>query len=148
MSVLVASGAVVAVAMILAWLASLRLRNAAIIDAFWVHGFVLVALGAFTVGDGCTPRRALVLGLAAMWGLRLGAHLASRNLGKPEDFPYARMRERAGERFGRESLVRVFAVQAVAMWTVSLPPKFAQISGTTERLTGGTCSAGRLGGVA
>lgn len=133
--VLIASGAVVAVAMILVWLASLRLRNTGIVDAFWGPGFVIVAITAFMIGDGYTPRRVLVVSLAAAWGLRLGAHLASRNLGKPEDFRYARMREKFGERWGMRSLVSVFLVQGIAMWSVSLPLQFAQISGTPSRLT-------------
>ena len=132
---LAASGAVIAGAMVLVWLASLRLRNTGIVDVFWGPGFVLVALLAFLLGDGYTPRSVLVLALAAAWGLRLGTHLGIRNLGKPEDFRYARMRERSGKGWGLESLVKVFAVQGVAMWVVSLPLQYAQMSGTPERLT-------------
>lgn len=133
--VLAACAVVVAAAMVFVWLLSLRIRNASIVDVFWGPGFVLAALVAFVLGDGYAPRRVLVLGLAAAWGLRLGLHLGTRNIGKPEDFRYARMRERSGERFGVESLVKVFAVQAVAMWTVSLPLQYSQTSGTPERLT-------------
>jgi steroid 5-alpha reductase family enzyme len=133
--VLAASAAVVAGAMVIVWLLSLKTRNTGIVDVFWGPGFALVALAAFPLGDGYTPRRVLVLALAAVWGLRLGAHLGIRNVGKPEDFRYARMRERSGGRWGIESLFKVFAVQAVAMWTVSLPLQFAQSAGPPERLT-------------
>lgn len=133
--ILLASAAAVVAALILVWLLSLRMRNAGIVDVFWGPGLVLVALVAFALGDGYMPRRVLVLALAVVWGLRLGLHLGLRNIGKPEDFRYARMRERSGERFGIESLVKVFAVQAVAMWVVSLPLQYAQMSGTPDRLT-------------
>ena len=133
--ILLTSAAVVAGALVLVWLLSLRIRNAGIADVFWGLGFVLVALVAFTLGDGYMPRRVLVLALAAAWGLRLGLHLGVRNIGKPEDFRYASMRERSGEGFGVESLVKVFAVQAVAMWVVSFPLQYAQMSNAPDRLT-------------
>ncbi|MGH2784740.1 MAG: DUF1295 domain-containing protein [Actinomycetota bacterium] len=134
-AILIISVAVVAGSMVLVWLASLGIRNAGIVDVFWGFGFVLVATTAFWIGDGYTPRRVLVLLLASIWGMRLAVHLGLRNLGKPEDFRYARMRQKAGLRFGVKSLFTVFAVQAVAMWVVALPLQLAQAAGTVERVT-------------
>lgn len=133
--IMLASASLVLAAINVVWLISVRIRNAGIVDVFWGFGFVLVALTAFTLGDGYAPRRWLVLALAALWGMRLAVHLGLRNIGKPEDFRYRHMRQRSKGNFAMESLVRVFAVQALAMWTVSLPLQFAQAAGTPERLT-------------
>ncbi|HJR18238.1 MAG TPA: DUF1295 domain-containing protein [Actinomycetota bacterium] len=133
--IMLASAFLIVAAMNLVWLASVRMRNVGIVDVFWGIGFVLVALTGFVIGDGYVARRLLVLGLACAWGLRLGIHLGVRNIGKPEDFRYARMRELSKGNFAMETLVRVFAVQALAMWTVSLPLQFAQSSGTPGRMT-------------
>lgn len=132
---LVASAATIAAAMLVVWTLSVRIRNTGIVDVFWGIGFVLVAVVSFAIGDGYTLRKVLVLALAGIWGLRLGLHLGVRNVGKPEDFRYARMREKSGARWGIESLFRVFLAQGIAMWTVSLPLQYAMGAGTPERLT-------------
>jgi steroid 5-alpha reductase family enzyme len=106
---------------LLVWLASLRLRDASIIDVFWGVGFVVIAWICVAVGHGDGDRRLLLAALATIWGLRLAGHIGRRNLGKGEDRRYALMRERDGSRFWLTSLYRVYLVQAVAMWIVSLP---------------------------
>jgi steroid 5-alpha reductase family enzyme len=131
---LVASACLIVAAMNLVWLASVRMRNAGIVDVFWGIGFALVALTGLALGDGYLGRRLLVAGVVTVWGLRLAVHLGQRNIGKPEDFRYARMRDRSPN-FAAESLLKVFGVQAVAMLVVSLPVQVAQASGTPDRLT-------------
>jgi steroid 5-alpha reductase family enzyme len=103
------------------WLVSLRLGDASIIDVFWGLGFVLIAWLCFALGDGLPGRRLALAAMATAWGLRLAVHIARRNHGRPEDYRYARLRERDGRRFWLTSLYRVYLVQAVLMWTVALP---------------------------
>jgi len=110
-----------AIAFVLLWLLSLRLRDASIVDVFWGLAFALYAGVAYAVGDGASPRAPLVLALAIAWGGRLAAHLAWRNAGKGEDFRYQEMRRRHGERFGLTSLATVFGLQWLLSWVVSLP---------------------------
>ena len=55
-------------------------------------GFVLVAWVSFAPGTA-TARRALLAGLVTIWGLRLAAYLAWRNIGKRRGPPLRRMRE-------------------------------------------------------
>lgn len=118
--------AVVAGAMLLVWLLSLRLRDASIVDVFWGLGFVLIAATACLLGGGYEPRRFLVTILTALWGGRLALHLLRRNWGQGEDYRYQAMRKRHGQRFTWVSLYSVFALQGVLMWIVSLPIQIAQ----------------------
>ncbi|MEX2205301.1 MAG: DUF1295 domain-containing protein [Myxococcota bacterium] len=122
------SAAFVAALMLCVWLASLRLRNASIVDVAWGPGFAGIALVAFAVSDGPLARRALVTGLACAWGLRLGGYLLWRAWGKPEDFRYQAMRRHWGARFPLVSLLTVFTLQGVLMWIVSLPIQIAQVA--------------------
>jgi steroid 5-alpha reductase family enzyme len=124
--VLAAAAAWTAFAMGLLWLASLRLRDASIVDVYWGPGFAAIATVGFLVSRGGSPRRALVLGLALLWGLRLGAYLLWRNAGQGEDYRYRAMRRRHGERFGWVSLFSVFGLQGALQWTVSLPLQLTQ----------------------
>ena len=116
------------------WLASLRLRNASIVDIVWGPGFAAVALGTALHSDAATARRWLVAGLALAWGLRLGAYLYWRSRGKPEDFRYQAMRRFWGARFPWVSLVTVFALQGALMFAISLPLQVAASAGEPARL--------------
>ena len=122
-------------AMLLLWLLSLRLRDASIVDIWWGPGFVSIATVSFLLGSGGDLLRSrLVLLMAALWGLRLGAYLCWRNAGKGEDYRYQAMRRHYGERFARVSLVSVFALQGALMWFISLPLQVAQTGGATAGL--------------
>ncbi|MBI2778036.1 MAG: DUF1295 domain-containing protein [Chloroflexi bacterium] len=113
---------VIALVMTALWIVSLVVRDASIIDPFWGLAFVLIAWTVFFVGPSsgpaCLPERceetwppasaAVVPILVTVWGVRLSAHLAWRNLGHGEDFRYVRMRERFGPRFPLISLFVVF----------------------------------------
>ncbi|MGH2740323.1 MAG: DUF1295 domain-containing protein [Actinomycetota bacterium] len=127
------NAAVTVAAMIGLWAASLRLRDASIVDVFWGPGFIVLGLVTLGLADGYGPRRLYVFALTAAWGLRLAFHLFRRNWGKGEDYRYAAMRKRYGARFGLVSLVTVFGLQAALMWIVSLPVQFAQMSWTPKR---------------
>jgi steroid 5-alpha reductase family enzyme len=136
------AAAAVAALMLGAWVASLAVRDLSIVDPLWGPAFVLVAVVGVVVGDGCAGRRWLLLGMTAVWGLRLGAYLLARKLADPgEDRRYAAMRERRGDGFAAWSLVAVFALQGLLVVIVSLPLQVA-----AQR--GGTLSATVIPGVA
>jgi steroid 5-alpha reductase family enzyme len=124
---LLVAAATVAVLMLVTWVVSVVLKNASIVDIVWGLGFVLVAWAVLAVTDGNGARRALLVGMTTIWGLRLAGYLAVRNHGKGEDFRYRAMRKRHGERFPVVSLVTVFALQGVLMWIVSLPVQLGQV---------------------
>ncbi len=55
-----------------------------------------------------------------MWGVRLCVHLSIRNWGKGEDPRYGKWRAASGERFWIVSLFKVFWLQALFQWVISL----------------------------
>ncbi|MEX2423011.1 MAG: DUF1295 domain-containing protein [Acidimicrobiia bacterium] len=121
--ILLAAALGIAVLMSSTWLVSLVAKDASIVDIVWGLGFVLVAwIAWFGEAD---DRSLLIAALVSVWGLRLSGYLAWRNLGKGEDFRYQAMRRRHGRRFGLISLIVVFGLQGVLMWTVSLPVQAA-----------------------
>ena len=88
----------VAVGMGAAAVRASQLDKAAVVDVAWGAGFVLVAVAAAVVGtaldEGTGWRRWLVLGLVAVWGLRLAWHIRGRAVGEhggQEDPRYAEM---------------------------------------------------------
>ena len=84
---LAVTAGLVAVLMLATFGYAMRTRVHAIMDTIWPLGFVLIALASFglSAGSGVAGRRVLVLVLTAVWGLRLGAHIYSRNRGQGED---------------------------------------------------------------
>lgn len=123
-------GAVILVLMVLLWLLSLQIKNASIIDIFWGIGFVMIAWIAFALTpQGYLPRKLLLGVLVTIWGLRLAIHIRIRNLGKPEDFRYAKWREENGARWWWFSFVQVFLLQGFLMWIIGAPILAAMTSG-------------------
>lgn len=127
--ILMVNAALVATAMVMLWLISLRLKDASIVDIFWGFGFVLIAWATFAFSSGGS--RAIVLvTLTTVWGLRLAAYLAWRNHGKGEDPRYQAMRDYRGEAFWWVSLITVFGLQGAVMWLISLPVQVGQAVGS------------------
>jgi steroid 5-alpha reductase family enzyme len=130
------AGSLILALMVLLWLLSLVLRNSSIVDIFWGTGFVIVAWASFVLGDqGFFLRKILQAALVTIWGLRLSLHILSRNWGKPEDFRYAKWREEAGARWWWQSFLRVFLLQGILMWIISIPLLAAQFHAAPNHLT-------------
>lgn len=132
LSVMLISAIVVVCWMLLFWLASIPLRNVAIVDIAWGLGFVLVAITAAICVDGLGINRWLLPLLTTIWGVRLSGYLAWRNHGKPEDKRYQAMRDHRGVSFVYSSLWIVFGLQAVILWIVSLPLQAGIFYATSE----------------
>jgi steroid 5-alpha reductase family enzyme len=121
---LAASSAVILAAMLALWFASVRLRDASIVDLFWGTGFAITAwTAALATGalEPSRPRALLALAAVTLWGLRLSWHLFRRNVGHGEDRRYQAMRAGHGERFWLVSLVTVFLLQGALVLLISLP---------------------------
>lgn len=128
--ILITNALAVAGMMVCVWLLSLPLRDASIVDMFWGLGFVLIAWTTWTQSSGDPTRKLLLAVLITIWGLRLSGYIAWRNIGHGEDPRYRAMREKAGDKFPLLSLIRVFLLQGVVMWIVSLPVQLGQIPET------------------
>jgi steroid 5-alpha reductase family enzyme len=131
--VLIASAVGILALIIVTWLISLLIRDASIIDIAWGLGFVIVALISLVEGQGSHNRRVLMLAMVGLWGLRLSGYLAWRNLGKGEDYRYRSMRQKWGENFWITSLLRIYLVQAVLIFVVSLPVQLSAASLESKR---------------
>jgi steroid 5-alpha reductase family enzyme len=122
--------------MICGWLISLIYKNVTFVDSLWGLGFVLIAWLTFSLAEGFTGRKILIVLLTTAWGLRLSAHLSWRNWGKGEDPRYGGWRKASGDRFWIISLFKVFLLQALFLWVIALAVQYGQVSATPAHLTG------------
>ncbi|NDJ34273.1 MAG: DUF1295 domain-containing protein [Chloroflexi bacterium] len=109
------------------WIVSLILTDSSIVDIFWGIGFILMAWTYFFSTDTAGPRKTLIVILVTVWGLRLAGYLLYRNWGKGEDFRYRKWRAETGESWWWVSLFRVFLLQGVLFWFISMPFLAAQL---------------------
>ena len=121
--------------MIAGWLVSLVKRNVTVVDSLWGLGFVLIAWITLILSDGYVGRSILIAAMATLWGLRLCIYLTWRNWGKSEDPRYGSWRKKSGSRFWIVSLFKVFILQAVFMWCISLALQWGQMQRTPDHLT-------------
>ncbi len=122
--------------MTMIWLASLRLKNAGIVDIFWGPGFALASWVYFAATpDGFLPRKLLITALVTIWGLRLGWHIGRRNIGHAEDYRYQAWRESNGAIWWWKSFFQVFVLQGVLMWIISTPLMVAQFASEPASIT-------------
>ena len=134
-AVMVINFSAVLAMMLLGWVVSLIYRNVTLVDSLWGLGFVLIAWLTFAMSDGFLGRRILVVLLVTLWGLRLSLHLSRRNWGHGEDPRYTAWRRKSGRRFWLVSLFKVFILQAVFLWVISLALQWSQISAVPDRFT-------------
>jgi steroid 5-alpha reductase family enzyme len=121
---------VIMIFMTILWVVSTIIKNVSIVDLFWGSGFVLTAGFYFLRTDGFELRKLILISLVAIWGLRLSAYLAWRNLGKGEDFRYKQFRTNYGEkRYWWISYFQTFLLQGILMWLISAPLLGAQYGG-------------------
>jgi steroid 5-alpha reductase family enzyme len=127
---------VILACMVTLWVVSLALRNSSIVDIFWGTGFVIATWVYFSLTpDGFAARKWLLSILVTLWGLRLSLYILWRNWGKPEDFRYQTWRKEAGGMWWWRSFFKVFLLQGLLMWGISVPLLGAQISATPDSLT-------------
>jgi steroid 5-alpha reductase family enzyme len=109
------------------FLVALRVGRHAVVDVAWGLGFVAIALTSYLAGAdvGDDSRRALVLVLTTVWGVRLAAHIARRSRGQGEDPRYAELLGRAHGNRTWFTIRKVYLTQAALMWFVSLPLQVA-----------------------
>ena len=130
-TVLAINAAILVVTFIAAWLICLKLRDVTPIDSLWAIGMVVMALASFLHTQGDPTRKALLLGLCALWGVRLGGYLLWRWSDHGPDRRYqtmfAKAQETKGWGFAKASLLMVFATQAPLLFIVCLPVQLGQI---------------------
>lgn len=132
MSFVVVSGAALAILILtygITFLVGRRIGRYNVVDVTWGLSFVAVAAVAAVVGDGDRFRRLLLLALVAVWGLRLAWHMVNKSAGKGEDPRYAKLLR---DDFSAGNVLRrIFLLQAVAAWFISLPLQLSAVLGPT-----------------
>ncbi|MEA2167737.1 MAG: hypothetical protein QOF76_1037 [Solirubrobacteraceae bacterium] len=116
-----ASAAAVVALLLITFAISVPLADVSIVDISWGLAFVTAGWVAAAVAGGDPDRTRLMLVMVTLWGGRLAAYIALRKTKHPgEDPRYTAMRKRA-DNFVLVSLFKVFLLQAVLAWIVSLP---------------------------
>ncbi|HUQ89209.1 MAG TPA: DUF1295 domain-containing protein [Vicinamibacterales bacterium] len=116
------------------WAVSLRHQNSSIADVAWAPGILLVGLTYFLTSKGHSLRAQLTLVLLAIWAVRLSTHLFVRMRLQGEDFRYVRWREEY-DHWWLVSYFKVFLLQSVVGWIISLPIYFSIVSVAPASLT-------------
>lgn len=117
------------------WVVSVIVKNASIVDMWWGPGILLIGLTYFLTTDGAQSRGRMVVSLLALWAIRLAWHIGARNIGHGEDFRYAKWRRERGASWWWVSYLRVFVLQAVIAWIISMPLYYAITPATPARFT-------------
>lgn len=123
MTLILAQGAALSVAMAVAWDFQRRVGNAGWVDVFWTFATggaaVAGALVPFSGLEGFPVRQLLVAALAGFWAVRLGLHLRARVRSRPEDARYAGFRHDWDSRF-QPRLFWLLMIQAAAAWPLAV----------------------------
>ena len=105
------------------------LKNNAVVDIGWGLGYVLVAVYALARLADSPERAWLITILVVLWGSRLAFYLAKRNLGKPEDYRYVKMRQNWGTRWpALKAFVNVYLLQGVLMYIIAIPIMWVHVN--------------------
>jgi len=133
--VLIYNFASVTLMMLCGWIYSLIKNNVTLADSLWGLGFIIIAWITFFHGNGYLCRKILITVPVTLWGLRLFIHIAKRNRGKGEDPRYTEWRNQYGAGFKYVSLFKVFLVQGVFLWIISLSIQIGGLSDKSSHLT-------------
>lgn len=121
------SGVIVFALLTLVWLISVIKKDASLVDIFWGFGFFIVGLVCVYISEPVSNYAIVLAALPIIWGLRLTAYLAKRNLGHGEDKRYVEMRLRAEKKGMSEltwrmrALFTVYWGQGLLIMIVSAP---------------------------
>ncbi len=140
--------AVIVAVMLLLWRYAVAIRDVSFIDIVWAWGMVLLAGHSALMAakhGGISPTGWLVLGVTAIWGLRLGTHLLLRWRRLGPDPRYIRimasLQEKRGWGFAKAALIQVFLLQGPLLWFVCLPAQIGILVGGDAAI-GGLALAG------
>lgn len=128
--------AVMIVVMTLISIPSFTTRDPSYIDAFWGIGFVIIAASSYLQTGGDPDRKNVLLGLCALWGLRLGGYLLWRWRKNGPDPRYQKIL--ASRKSGSEKVFlwrRVFLVQAFILTITALPVQLGMVYDQPRGLT-------------
>ncbi len=135
-NVLAVSFAVIIGCVLILWMISIPLRDVSIIDMAFAVILFLVTTTSYTLGEIPSGRKQFILALVGIWALRITWHLVRRNWGHGEDARYSKLRSWVDDdrAFVWLSLRKVFLLQGIVLWLVSLPVQAAMFLDTPLEL--------------
>jgi steroid 5-alpha reductase family enzyme len=102
------------------WFVVARLTNRAdVVDTAWGLGFVYLTWLAWRLDGSETGIPLLISVFVTVWGLRLAAHILTRNIGKAEDHRYAAYRRKWKDLFWPHTYTRIFLLQGVLLLCIT-----------------------------
>lgn len=106
----------------LTWWLSLRLNNFSFVDITWSYSLAFIAPVYAWIGVGDTTRKAIAMGIAMIWSLRLGTYLLLRirKHHPHEDVRYTVLREKWKDNLAR-NFFGFFQAQALLILLLSVP---------------------------
>ncbi|MGJ3647762.1 DUF1295 domain-containing protein [Sphingomonas sp. GlSt437] len=114
------------------WLVTLKTRDVTPIDSVWALGMVALGWTSFVQSSGDPTRKALLMTICTIWGVRLGGYLLWRWRRNGPDRRYVTMFSKAkdakGWGFNQASFRLVYAIQAPLLFIVCLPVQLGQIN--------------------
>lgn len=130
------NAAILLAVMLALWAVAARIDDVSFIDALWGGGMALMALVSWAQVSAPGPGATAIAAMAALWGLRLAAHLFLRWRATGEDPRYARILGHAREqgRYASAAWSRVFGPQAVLLFITCLPAQLGVLASGTEPL--------------
>jgi steroid 5-alpha reductase family enzyme len=100
-------------------------KNNGLADMAWGLGFVVVALTSLIYTGNYAYIPLAVTLLVLVWGFRLFFYIGLRNWNKPEDYRYVNMRNKWKTHIQLKAFFKVFMLQGILLYTISLPIQFA-----------------------
>jgi steroid 5-alpha reductase family enzyme len=111
--------AVAALGYMTAWFVLARLSNRAdLVDTAWGLGFVYLTWLAWRLWDSPTGVPLVIVLFVTIWGVRLAAHIFTRNARKPEDHRYAAYRKKWKDLFWLHTYTRIFLLQGALLFII------------------------------
>ncbi|NLV48630.1 MAG: DUF1295 domain-containing protein [Clostridiaceae bacterium] len=115
----------------LTFLVAQRIKNNGLIDVIWGIGFIVTAITSYILGQPSGIAPIIMVVCVLIWGSRLSYYLIRRNVGKPEDFRYKKMRDTWNpQTFYVRMFIQIYLLQFVLNYIINLPVIVTNLEGS------------------
>jgi steroid 5-alpha reductase family enzyme len=97
-----------------------RIKRLDVLDSAWGLGFIYLSILALLISESYSAISIAAVIFVSVWGLRMFAHITSRNIKKDEDFRYKAYRTKWNTNFTLKVFVRLYLAQALGLFVINL----------------------------